>query len=147
MLDISQIEELIPHRYPFLLIDRIDNITKKESAVGYKNISISDAVFQGHFPKHPVYPGVLIIEGLAQTGGVLAFWSAKDDGVDIANKVVYFMAIDNAKFRLPVKPGDKLVYKVGVIKQKGSVWVLRGEAFVDDKLVCEADLKAMVVDK
>lgn len=147
MLDITEIEAIIPHRYPFLLVDRVTELDKGIYAQGYKNISISDAVFQGHFPGHPVYPGVLIIEGLAQTGGVLAFWSAKEEGVDISQKVVYFMSIDKAKFRSPVKPGDQLVYKVNVLNQKRGVWVLDAKAYVDDKLVCEAELKAMVIDK
>ncbi len=146
MLDINEISKILPHKYPFLLIDRVESITNGESIEGYKNISISDQVFQGHFPGHPIYPGVLIIEGMAQAGGVLAFKSsANEDEFD--NKVVYFMSIDKAKFRSPVFPGDKLVYKLNVIKHKGNIWVLDGKAYVDDKLVCEAELKAMIVDK
>ncbi len=146
MLDINEISKILPHKYPFLLIDRIESITNGESIEGYKNISISDQVFQGHFPGHPIYPGVLIIEGMAQAGGVLAFKSSANED-EFENKVVYFMSIDKAKFRSPVFPGDKLVYKLNVVKHKGNIWVLDGKAYVEDKLVCEAELKAMIVDK
>jgi 3-hydroxyacyl-[acyl-carrier-protein] dehydratase len=146
MLDINEISKILPHKYPFLLVDRVDSIVNGESIEAYKNISISDQVFQGHFPGHPIYPGVLIIEGMAQAGGVLAFKSVSDES-EFANKVVYFMSIDKAKFRSPVMPGDKLVYKLTVIKHKGNIWVLDGKAFVDEKLVAEAELKAMIVDK
>jgi 3-hydroxyacyl-[acyl-carrier-protein] dehydratase len=146
MLDINEISKILPHKYPFLLVDRVTSLTASESIEAYKNISISDQVFQGHFPGHPIYPGVLIIEGMAQAGGVLAFKSVADES-EFANKVVYFMSIDGAKFRNPVLPGDQLVYKLSVLKHKGNIWVLDGKAYVDDKLVCEAELKAMIVDK
>lgn len=146
MLDINEISKILPHKYPFLLVDRVTALTGGESIEAYKNISISDQVFQGHFPGHPIYPGVLIIEGMAQAGGVLAFKSVADES-EFANKVVYFMSIDKAKFRNPVLPGDKLEYKLNVIKHKGNIWVLDGKAYVDDKLVAEAELKAMIVDK
>ncbi len=146
MLDINEISKILPHKYPFLLVDRVTSLTAGESIEAYKNISISDQVFQGHFPGHPIYPGVLIIEGMAQAGGVLAFKSVADES-EFANKVVYFMSIDGAKFRNPVLPGDQLVYKLSVLKHKGNIWVLDGKAYVDDKLVCEAELKAMIVDK
>ncbi|HOI83196.1 MAG TPA: 3-hydroxyacyl-ACP dehydratase FabZ [Campylobacterales bacterium] len=146
MLDINEISKILPHKYPFLLVDRVTALTGGESIEAYKNISISDQVFQGHFPGHPIYPGVLIIEGMAQAGGVLAFKSVADES-EFANKVVYFMSIDKAKFRNPVLPGDKLEYKLSVIKHKGNIWVLDGKAYVDDKLVAEAELKAMIVDK
>jgi 3-hydroxyacyl-[acyl-carrier-protein] dehydratase len=121
---------------------------KDEGIVGYKNISISDHVFQGHFPDHPIYPGVLIIEGMAQAGGVLAFLSAaKDDQEAFDDKVVYFMSIDKAKFRQPVKPGDKLEYHMKVIKHKGAIWSLEGKAYVDDVMVAQAELMAMIVNK
>ena len=147
IMDVVEIQEIIPHRYPFLLVDRITDIVKNESLIGYKNVSISEPVFQGHFPGHPIYPGVMILEGMAQAGGILAFQSMEMTKEDAANKVVYFMSIDKAKFRAPVKPGDKLEYRISVIKNKGAIWVLKGEAFVDDKLVSEAELKAMIVDK
>ncbi|WP_457746985.1 3-hydroxyacyl-ACP dehydratase FabZ [Sulfurimonas sp.] len=148
LMDVMDIQKILPHRYPFLLVDRVTDIEPKESIVAYKNVSISEPVFQGHFPGHPIYPGVMILEGMAQAGGILAFKSM--DGVseeEIANKVVYFMSIDKAKFRAPVKPGDRLEYKISVIKNKGAIWMLKGEAYVDGKLTSEAELKAMIVDK
>ncbi len=148
IMDVTEIQKIIPHRYPFLLVDRITDIVKNETLIGYKNVSISENIFQGHFPDHPIYPGVMILEGMAQAGGILAFKSMDDmTEAEAANKVVYFMSIDKAKFRAPVKPGDRLEYRIRVIKQKGSIWVLKGEAYVDDKLVSEAELKAMIVDK
>ena len=147
IMDVVEIQEIIPHRYPFLLVDRITEVVKNESLIGYKNVSISEPVFQGHFPGHPIYPGVMILEGMAQAGGILAFQSMEMTKEEAAQKVVYFMSIDKAKFRAPVKPGDKLEYRITVIKNKGSIWMLKGEAFVDDKLVSEAELKAMIVDK
>jgi 3-hydroxyacyl-[acyl-carrier-protein] dehydratase len=148
IIDVVEIQTIIPHRYPFLLLDRVTDIVKDESLVGYKNVTIGDNVFQGHFPGHPIYPGVMILEGMAQAGGILAFKSMDDmTEEEAANKVVYFMSIDKAKFRAPVKPGDKLEYRISVIKHKGAIWVLKGQAFVDDSLVSEAELKAMIVDK
>lgn len=148
MIDVVEIQKILPHRFPFLLIDRVIDLVPSESIEAYKNVTIGEQIFQGHFPDHPIYPGVMIIEGMAQAGGVLAFKSMDAEGQDnTREKVVYFMSIDNAKFRHPVKPGDKLVYKLGVIKHRGNVWVLDGKAYVDDKLVAEAELKAMIVDK
>ena len=147
IMDVVEIQEIIPHRYPFLLVDRITEVVKNESLIGYKNVSISEPVFQGHFPGHPIYPGVMILEGMAQAGGILAFQSMEMTKEEAAQKVVYFMSIDKAKFRAPVKPGDKLEYRISVIKNKGSIWMLKGEAYVDGKLVSEAELKAMIVDK
>lgn len=147
VMDVTQIQKIIPHRFPFLLVDRITELNINENLVGYKNVSISEPVFQGHFPGHPIYPGVMILEGMAQAGGILAFESMEMTEEEAARKVVYFMSIDNAKFRNPVTPGDKLEYRISIIKHKGAIWMLRGEAFVDDKLVSEADLKAMIVDK
>lgn len=147
MLDVTEIQEILPHRYPFLLVDRITDMEKGKSIVGYKNISISEPAFMGHFPGHPIYPGVLILEGMAQAGGVLALKSNDLSKEELQNKVIYFMSIDGAKFRTPVKPGDKLEYKIEVKKLRGTLIVLDGKAYVDDKLVCEAELKAMVVDK
>ena len=147
IMDVLEIQEILPHRFPFLLVDRITNIIKNESLIGYKNVTIGDNVFQGHFPGHPIYPGVMILEGMAQAGGILAFKSMDMTKEEAAQKVVYFMSIDKAKFRSPVKPGDKLEYRISVIKQKGAIWMLKGEAYVDDKIVSEAELKAMIVDK
>lgn len=146
MLDINEISRILPHKYPFLLVDRVVSLTQGEGIEAYKNISIADQVFQGHFPGHPIYPGVLIIEGMAQAGGVLAFKSSADES-EFENKVVYFMSIDKAKFRKPVMPGDQLVYKLTVLKHKGDIWVLEGKSYVDGEVVCEAELKAMIVDK
>ena len=148
IMDVIEIQNILPHRYPFLLVDRVTDIIKNESLVGYKNVSISEPVFQGHFPGHPIYPGVMILEGMAQAGGVLAFKSMDDlSEEEVKNKVVYFMSIDKAKFRAPVKPGDRLEYRISVIKHKGAIWMLKGEAFVDGQLTSEAELKAMIVDK
>jgi 3-hydroxyacyl-[acyl-carrier-protein] dehydratase len=147
-LDVVEIQKILPHRYPFLLVDRVTNIDSGELIEAYKNVSISEGVFQGHFPGHPIYPGVMIVEGMAQAGGVLAFKSLSQEEQDNAeNKVVYFMSIDKCKFRAPVRPGDKLEYKISVLKHKGSIWVFKGEAYVDGKLTTEAELKAMIVDK
>ena len=148
LYNVVDIQNILPHRYPFLLVDRITELTPGEYIEGLKNVSISEPVFQGHFPGHPIYPGVMIIEGMAQAGGVLAFKSMDVESQDeISNKVVYFMSIDKAKFRSPVTPGDQLVYKIDVIKHKGAVWQLDAKAYVDDKIVAQAELKAMIVDK
>jgi len=148
IMDVIEIQKIIPHRYPFLLLDRVTEIKENSSLVGFKNVTIGDNVFQGHFPGHPIYPGVMILEGMAQAGGILAFKSMGNmTEEEAATKVVYFMSIDRAKFRAPVKPGDRLEYRISVIKNKGQIWVLDGKAYVDDVLVSEAELKAMIVDK
>jgi len=148
LYNVVEIQKILPHRFPFLLVDRIDELIPGKYVEGYKNVSISEPVFQGHFPDHPIYPGVMIIEGMAQAGGVLAFKSMDNaTQEEIENKVVYFMSIDKAKFRSPVTPGDKLVYKINVIKNKGAIWQLEAKAYVDDKVVAQAELKAMIVDK
>lgn len=148
LYNVVEIQKILPHRYPFLLVDRITDLKQGEYIEGYKNVSIAEPVFQGHFPDHPIYPGVMIIEGMAQAGGVLAFKSMDNASQEeIQNKVVYFMSIDKAKFRAPVTPGDRLVYKLNVIKNKGAVWQLDAKAYVDDKIVAQAELKAMIVDK
>ncbi len=148
MIDVVEIQKILPHRYPFLLIDRVVDFSPMTSIEAYKNVTIGEQIFQGHFPDHPIYPGVMIIEGMAQAGGVLAFKSLDEASQEATkDKVIYFMSIDNCKFRHPVKPGDKLVYKLSVLKHRGNIWVLDGKAYVDDKLVTEAELKAMIVDK
>ncbi len=148
LYNVVEIQKILPHRYPFLLVDRITELTSGESIEAFKNISISEPVFQGHFPDHPIYPGVMILEGMAQAGGVLAFKSMDEmSQEEIDKKVVYFMSIDKAKFRVPVTPGDQLIYKINVMKQKGSVWQLEAKAYVDGKVVAQAELKAMIVDK
>ena len=145
MIDVVEIQKILPHRYPFLLIDRVVDFVPMESIEAYKNVTIGEQIFQGHFPGHPIYPGVMIIEGMAQAGGVLAFKSMDADGQEATkDKVIYFMSIDKCKFRSPVKPGDKLVYKLSVLKHRGNIWVLDGKAYVDEKLVAEAELKAKI---
>jgi len=147
MLDVVEIQKILPHRYPFLLVDKVTSMTEGEEIVAYKNVSISEPVFQGHFPGHPIYPGVMILEGMAQAGGILALKSSGLTNEEIKEKVIYFMSIDGAKFRSPVKPGDKLEYKIKVLKLRKNLILLDGKAYVDDTLVSEAQLKAMVVDK
>ena len=149
MIDINEILSILPHRFPFLLIDRVEELNIGESIKAYKNVTYNEQIFQGHFPGHPIYPGVMIIEGLAQAGGVLAFKSMEKEGVDLSDKVVYFMSIDNAKFRNPFRPGDKLEYRISVIKHRGRIWVLKGEAYINDgaTLAAQAELQAMIMDK
>ena len=147
-LNIEEIMKVLPHRYPMLLVDKIVECDGEKRIVGIKNVTVNEPFFQGHFPGHPIYPGVMIIEGMAQAGGVLAFKSMDNvSQEEIQNKVVYFMSIDKAKFRSPVTPGDQLVYKLNVIKNKGPVWQLDAKAYVDGKVVAQAELKAMIVDK
>ncbi|MEO1941771.1 MAG: 3-hydroxyacyl-ACP dehydratase FabZ [Campylobacterales bacterium] len=143
--DVEGIKKLIPHRPPFLFVDRITKVEPGKEIEGYLNISITNPVFEGHFPGHPIYPGVLIIEGMAQTGALLPATLLGEE--EVKGKVVYFMSIDKAKFRKPVRPGDRLVYKISVIKHRGRIWHLKGEAFVDGELVSEAELKAMIVER
>ena len=149
MIDINEILSILPHRFPFLLIDRVEELSIGESIKAYKNVTYNEQIFQGHFPGHPIYPGVMIIEGLAQAGGVLAFKSMEKDGANLSDKVVYFMSINNAKFRNPVRPGDKLEYRISVIKHRGRIWVLKGEAYINDgaTLAAQAELQAMIMDK
>jgi len=147
MLDVVEIQKILPHRYPFLLVDRVTQMEIGKSVIAYKNISISEPVFQGHFPGHPIYPGVMLLEGMAQAGGILALKSSGLSDEELKSKVIYFMSIDKAKFRTPVKPGDRLEYRIEVIKLRKNIIVLDGKAYVEDKLACEAELKAMVVDQ
>ncbi|RXJ95519.1 3-hydroxyacyl-[acyl-carrier-protein] dehydratase FabZ [Arcobacter sp. AHV-9/2010] len=147
MFDIMQIQEILPHRYPMLLVDRITDMEEGKVIKGYKNISISEPSFQGHFPGHPIYPGVMILEGMAQCGGVLALKSSGLSDEELKNKVIYFMSIDKAKFRNPVRPGDRLDYELTAIKMKSTLMVFEGKAYVDGKLTAEAEFKAMIVDK
>jgi 3-hydroxyacyl-[acyl-carrier-protein] dehydratase len=142
--DIAQIMAAIPHRYPFLLVDRMVDIVRGERAVGIKNVTINEPFFQGHFPQAPVMPGVLIVECMAQTAGVLVVETL---GPQARGKLVYFMTIENAKFRKPVVPGDQL--RVHVIKERarGNIWKFTAEAKVDDKIVAEATYSAMILDR
>jgi len=139
--DISKIMELLPHRYPFLLVDRVVDIVPGESAVGIKNVTMNEQFFQGHFPAKPVMPGVLILEAMAQTAGCLALDSL---GESAANSVVYFMAIDGAKFRRVVGPGDTLKMHLSKERGRGKIWRFKAEAYVGDELACEAVLTAMM---
>mgnify|MGYP001248727706 FL=1 len=140
--DIQGIMDLLPHRYPMLLVDRILDYSDGEWIRGVKNITMGDPIFQGHFPKKPVFPGVLIVEAMAQTGGCLVMQQFPDR----AKKVIYFMSIDAVKFRRPVVPGDQMVMEVKVIHNKGKVCKLRGEAFVDGQKAAEAEFMSMLID-
>ncbi|MEO5356607.1 MAG: 3-hydroxyacyl-ACP dehydratase FabZ [Nitrospirae bacterium YQR-1] len=141
MIDISGILKTLPHRYPFLMVDRVDEIVVNESARGIKNVTINEPFFQGHFPDNPVMPGVLIIEALAQLSGILAFQSG------VKGNTVYFMSIEKAKFRKPVVPGNTLVLEVKVTQKRGTVWRFIGKATVDGGVVSEAEFTAMVIEK
>jgi 3-hydroxyacyl-[acyl-carrier-protein] dehydratase len=143
-LTVERIMEMIPHRYPFLLIDRVDEVVANESAVGIKNISINEAFFQGHFPSQPVMPGVLIIEAMAQTAAVLVVETL---GPDAEGKLVYFMSVDNARFRKPAGPGDTLHVHVKKLQNRRNVWKFKGEARVNGAVVAEATYAAMILDE
>ena len=143
-IDINRIKELIPHRYPLLLIDGIQTLTPNESATGIKNVSVNEPFFEGHFPDRPVMPGVLIIESMAQTAGCLVVASL---GKESEGKLVYFMTIENARFRKPVVPGDRMVINVQKLRSRGSVFKFSGKAFVGEVLAAEASFSAMIVDK
>jgi 3-hydroxyacyl-[acyl-carrier-protein] dehydratase len=142
-IDIGRIMHAIPHRYPFLLIDRMEQVRRGHSAIGVKNVTVNEHFFAGHFPNHPVMPGVLIIESMAQTAAVLVVESL---GGDAAGKVVYFMSIEGAKFRRPVVPGDTLKIHVTRERRRGSVWKFSGVARVDGVSVAEATYAAMIMD-
>ena len=142
-LDVNEIMKLIPHRYPFLMIDRVVDIVHGESAIGEKAVSVSEPHFQGHFPQRPIMPGVLIVEAMAQTAGVLVVHSL---GEGAMNKLVYFMTIDSARFRKPVVPGDMLRIHVTRKQNRGAVWKFDGEAMVGDTRVAEATFAAMIAD-
>jgi 3-hydroxyacyl-[acyl-carrier-protein] dehydratase len=135
--DIREVLKLLPHRYPFLLLDRILELTS-ETIVGLKNVTINEPFFQGHFPVEPIMPGVLIVEAMAQAGGILGFSLLTDQKVE----AIYFMGMDRVRFRKPVRPGDQLIIKVRLIKQKGTIFKMQAEAYVDDNLVAEAELLA-----
>ena len=149
-MDISQIMKTIPHRYPFLLVDRILELVPGDMAVGIKNVTINEEFFVGHFPGHPVMPGVLIVESMAQVAAILAFHtvsSGEGDSTDFENKVVYFMSIDKVKFRRPVVPGDQLRNEVRMTRNRGTIAGFQTKSYVEGTLVAEAEMKAMIVDR
>ena len=143
-IDIQRVMEMIPHRYPMLMIDRMTKVIKGESAVGIKNVSINENFFQGHFPQRPVMPGVLIIEAMAQTAAVLVVHTL---GPAAEGKLVYFMTVDDARFRKPVVPGDQVYIHVSKIQHRRNVWKFRGEAKVNGALCAEATFAAMILDE
>lgn len=138
MMDCREIQKILPHRFPFLLVDRITEIQSKKKAVGLKNVTINEPFFQGHFPDYPIMPGVLIIEAMAQVAGILAFHSGAK------GNTIYFMSIEKAKFRKPVVPGDQLRFEVSILQQRNNVWKFSAAAYVEDKLAGEAEFTAMV---
>jgi 3-hydroxyacyl-[acyl-carrier-protein] dehydratase len=143
-IDVERIMQMIPHRYPFLMIDRVVDVVSDQTAVGIKNVTINEFFFQGHFPGHAVMPGVLLIEAMAQTAAVLVVHTL---GPDAEGKLVYFMSIENAKFRRPVVPGDQLRVCVTKERNRGAVWKLRGEVLVDGVAVADATFAAMIRDR
>jgi beta-hydroxyacyl-ACP dehydratase FabZ len=143
VMEQADIQALLPHRYPFLLVDRILELEPDRRIVGIKNVTINEPFFQGHFPGRPVMPGVLILEAMAQVGGLLSFKSLGN----VARPVVYLTGIDNAKFRRPVVPGDQIRFEIEVLKKRTPFWKMQGKAFVQAELVCEADVTAMVTDE
>jgi 3-hydroxyacyl-[acyl-carrier-protein] dehydratase len=143
-IDIARIMRAIPHRYPMLLVDRMVDIVLGESAIGIKNVTINENFFQGHFPAHPVMPGVLIIEAMAQTAAVLVVETL---GPSAHGKIVYFMSVEHAKFRRPVVPGDQLKIHINKDRQRGNVWKFNAVARVDGVAVAEASYAAMIMDR
>jgi 3-hydroxyacyl-[acyl-carrier-protein] dehydratase len=144
LMDVNAIEAILPHRYPFLLVDRVLSMEPLKKLVAVKCVTVNEPFFAGHFPGHPVMPGVLILEALAQAAGLLVKASMTEDTTD---KVTYLMAIDNARFRKPVVPGDRLELHVEIVRQKGPIWKTRGTGIVDGDVVAEADYMAMLVDR
>jgi len=143
VIDVNRIMEMIPHRYPFLMIDRVKDVVPDHQAVGVKNVTASEPHFQGHFPNHPVMPGVLIVEAMAQTAAVLVVETL---GVEAEGKLVYFMSVDNARFRKPVTPGDVLEITVTKLRSRGNVYKFEGKARADGVMMAEAVFSAMIMD-
>lgn len=142
-VEAAEIQTLLPHRYPFLLVDRVKEFEPHKRIVGFKNVTVNEPFFQGHFPGRPVMPGVLIIEAMAQVGGVLVF---KSGGI-VGKTVMYLTGIDEAKFRRPVVPGDQLRLEIEVLKKRPPFWKMQGKAYVDNEVVCEAMVTAMVMEE
>ncbi len=143
-IEIEQIIEMIPHRYPFLMIDRVVEIIPDKSAIGIKNVTINEPYFNGHFPNKPIMPGVLIIEAMAQTAAVFVIDGLKESA---DNRAVYFMSIDSARFRKPVTPGDVMKLKIFKKQYRGNVWKFDGEAYVEENLVAESTFSAMIANQ
>ncbi len=141
--NIDEIMQRLPHRYPFLLVDRVLEFVEGESIKALKNVTINEPHFNGHFPGHPIMPGVLIVEAMAQVGGVLALSSMDTE----KEYLMYFTGIDGVKFRKPVRPGDQIIFEITVLRKRGAMWKYKGEAFVDGNLVCVATLMASVFPK
>lgn len=142
-MDIREIMNALPHRYPFLLLDRVESMEKGKRLTALKNVTVNEEFFNGHFPSFPVMPGVLIIEALAQAGGLLAL---QDLGGELGNRKIFFMSIEKAKFRKPVVPGDQLRLEVSVERRRSTIWKMEGKAYVGDALVADALLQAMITD-
>lgn len=140
-IDIHHLLQFLPHRYPFMLVDRIIDCKGDDSCIGIKNVTINEPQFQGHFPNNPIMPGVLLIEGMAQTAGALCVHASTSDKPN----VVYFMTIDKAKFRKPVQPGDRVEFHMTKLAKRRNMWWYRGEAKVEGAIVCEAEISAMLV--
>ena len=138
-IDIQEILRLLPHRYPFIMVDRVLSLVPHEEVEALKNVTINEPFFQGHFPEKPVMPGVMMLEGMAQAGGILAYCSNPEN---IGTKLLYFAGIDKVRFRSPVGPGDQLIYQLHLLKLKRGIWKMAAKALVDDKLVAEAELMA-----
>jgi beta-hydroxyacyl-ACP dehydratase FabZ len=145
MLTITEVMNFLPHRYPFLMIDRILEFEADKRIVGMKNVTINEPFFQGHFPGHPIMPGVLLLEAMAQTGGVMALMSLPAE--EVKKKVLYFMSIDKAKFRKPVTPGDQVRFELIMLRSRGTIKSFKAVATVDGAVVAEAEMMAMIVDK
>jgi beta-hydroxyacyl-ACP dehydratase FabZ len=145
MLTINEVMDFLPHRYPFLMIDRILEFEADRRIVGLKNVTINEPFFQGHFPGHPIMPGVLLLEAMAQTGGVMALMSLPAE--EVKKKVLYFMSLDKAKFRKPVTPGDQVRFELTLLRKRGTIMSFRAVATVDAAVVAEAEMMAMIVDK
>ncbi len=143
-IDVARIQEMIPHRYPFLMVDKVINMDIAKSAIGIKNVTINEPFFVGHFPKQAVMPGVLIIESMAQTSALLVVHTL---GEDAEGKLVFFMSVEEAKFRKPVGPGDRLYIHVNVLQSRRNVWKFEGIAMVDGQKVAEAKYSAMIMDR
>ncbi len=144
LLDIDQIMRIMPHRYPFLLVDKIIDMTPKKGITGVKNVTINEPFFGGHFPTFPVMPGVMIIEAMAQTGGIFALETMGCKISENPDLKIFFMSVDKARFRKPVRPGDTLIMRVDLVTQRRNIWKFHGRSEVDGTLVCEAEMMASV---